>query len=59
MKSYMRTAVHVAVRLFLDRSQMISNAVKTKKLVRIGTRPAGEGVTDVFTEQSHGNIESI
>ena len=35
------------------------NAVKTKKLVRSGTRPAGECVTDVFTEQSHGNIESI
>ena len=49
MKSYMRTAVHVAVRLFLNRSQMTS---KCGKLVRSGTRPTGECVTDVFTEQS-------
>ena len=58
--------IHVAVRLFSNRSQMTSKCGKNKKVAH---EPLGECVTNVLTtfwrllwrimEQTHGNMESI
>ena len=61
---YLTNRFHVAVRLFSNRLQMTSKCGKNKKVAHEAIAslmflPHFHVLCDLFTEQTHGNMESI